>query len=90
VEDFSKNGTMCLFDAAVVFATNEVRSYLFMLSSADPTKKIDTNAEIVMGTLQLDWKNYMGDPGTLKVGPYKTVTKLPQDVSAIEIEAVES
>jgi hypothetical protein len=60
-----------------------------MLSSSDPTKKIDTNAEIVMGTLQLDWKNYLGDPGTLKVGPYKTVAKLPQDVSAIEIEAVD-
>jgi hypothetical protein len=54
-----------------------------MLTNAEPGKKIDPNCELNMGTLQLDWKNYLGDPGTLKVGPYKTIAKLAHETTAI-------
>lgn len=61
-----------------------------MLSSADAAIKINPNIEINMGTLFLEWKNYFGDPGSLKIGPYKTQTKSAKDASAIEVSPIDS
>lgn len=92
IENFSlKSGTQqSLFDSAVVFATGEMRAFLFMLTSADPNVKINPNSEINMGTLYLDWKNYFGDPGSLKIGPYKTVAKqTAKDMVPMEVRAMD-
>ena len=84
-------GSQSLFDSACVFATGEMRAYLFMLTCVDPTQKINPNAEINMGTLYLDWKNYFGDPGSLKIGPYKTVAKQhAKDVIQMEVRSIDS
>ena len=76
-----------MFDKTVVFSSGELRSYLFLISAADG-RKLDSNIEITLGTLCLDWKNYFGDPGSLKVGPFKTLAKQPHQLVDLEIECV--
>ena len=65
-------GLSSLFGAAVSFQPGEERNYLFALKPSDSRKKLDTNAEIVIGNVDVVWKNYFGDSGSLKIGPYKT------------------
>jgi len=35
------------------------------LKPADPKKKLDTNQEITIGMVEVFWKNYFGDAGSL-------------------------
>lgn len=54
-----------------MFNTDETRSFIFILSPKDPEYTINKFSGEQLGQLEIKWCNYMGDPGILKVGPFK-------------------
>lgn len=59
-----------LFDKSAVFNTDEIRSFLFILMPKMGHKLNRFKSE-KFGQLEIKWCNYFGDPGSLKVGPFK-------------------
>ena len=56
----------------VVFNPDEIRSFIYILQPKDPEKhKINKFKAEQLGQLEIKWYNYFGDPGLLKVGPFK-------------------
>jgi hypothetical protein len=62
-----------LFEDAIVFNPNEIRQYLFMINNKDSSIKINKFEQHHLGQLEIRWVNYLGDPGLLKIGPFKSV-----------------
>lgn len=62
-----------LFKNTVVFHPEDTRSYLFSIEPKDTRFKVDKYESYGLGQLELRWQNYFGDPGLLKIGPFKSV-----------------
>ena len=67
----------------VCFSPDEIRSFIFMIEPKDSTKKINKFNEETLGYLELQWSNYFGDPGYMKVGPLKY---FPDQLNKLHIE----
>lgn len=63
---------LSIFGESVVFNPGEIRQYLFIIQNKDPSFKINKFETHVLGQLELRWVNYFGDPGLLKIGPFKS------------------
>eukprot|EP00347_Sterkiella_histriomuscorum_P011398 403372611 len=61
-----------VFGESVVFNPGEIRQYLFIIQHKDPAYKINKFEMHQLGQLELRWVNYLGDPGLLKIGPFKS------------------
>ena len=61
-----------IFKDAIVFNPNEVRQYLFLVQPKEVSLKLSKFEQHHLGQLELRWVNYFGDPGLLKIGPFKS------------------
>lgn len=55
-----------------------MRNYIFWLKPINENQKIDSTKEINLGKLDLHWRNYFGDPGSLCIGPYRAMASRGQ------------
>lgn len=49
------------FNQSVVFSTDEIRSFIYILTPKDPNYKINKFQTEILGQLEIKWFNYMGD-----------------------------
>jgi hypothetical protein len=47
-----------------------LRAYMYLIQPLDVNYKLDNSVSHELGYLTLHWKNYLGDPGVLKIGPF--------------------
>lgn len=59
-----------LFDNSVVFNPDEIRSFIYIFRPKNG-EQINKFTSEKLGMLEIKWCNYLGDPGELKVGPFK-------------------
>jgi hypothetical protein len=59
-----------MFENCAVFNPDEIRSLIFIFK---PKGDLQINKFLSekLGQLEIKWTNYLGYPGTLKVGPFK-------------------
>ena len=60
-----------MHDSSVVFNPYEIRSFIYILTPKQSNVKINKFKTEQLGQLEIKWHNYLGDPGILKVGPFK-------------------
>uniref|UniRef100_A0A7S3FUT1 Trafficking protein particle complex subunit 13 C-terminal domain-containing protein n=1 Tax=Strombidium rassoulzadegani TaxID=1082188 RepID=A0A7S3FUT1_9SPIT len=60
-----------MFEQSVVFDRDETRSFIFIIEPRDSSLKINKFKTEQLGQLVIKWFNYFGDPGILKVSPFK-------------------
>ena len=61
-----------ILERSIVFNPEEIRSFIFILKPKDPKiLQINKFKSEQLGQLEINWYNYLGDPGILKVGPFK-------------------
>ena len=75
-----------LFNNCGVFNTDEVRSFIFILTPKLTNKTINRYASEKLGQLEIKWFNYFGDAGYLTVGPFKYTA---DNISKFEIDIVQ-
>ena len=63
-QEFVEEG---LFDESVCFHQDEVRHYLFLLKPIKPKFRIDNTMQHRLGSVNIKWRNYMGDFGELEL-----------------------
>jgi len=81
VEDLNEG----IFDTAAVFNTDEIRSFVYILTPIRGHTINRCHTE-KLGQLEIKWVNYMGDPGFLKVGPLKFTA---ESATQFEIDIVQ-
>ena len=77
----------------MVFNTDEIRSFIYILTPKDPKYKINKFQTEILGQLEIKWFNYLGDPGNLKVGPFRhsgdTMTKFEIEITQLRNQKME-
>lgn len=71
--DLNQTNGQSLFELSPSFGPGDVRSYLYWLKPVDENFKLDTSKDLELGSLDLAWRSYFGDPGQLSIGPFKAV-----------------
>lgn len=49
---------------------------MYLIKTIDPNYKLDNSKSHELGFIAILWRNYFGDQGILKVGPYRS-SKVP-------------
>lgn len=73
-QEGSNASAVSIFQDSIVFNPSEVRQYLFLVAHATghSAAKINKFESHHLGQLEIRWVNYLGDPGLLKIGPFKS------------------
>ena len=74
-----------IYEDSVCFSPEEKRNYLFSIAPqidpfAETAKALLKSIEFNCGNMELNWYNFLGDKGTLRVGPFKYVPEIKRDI----------
>jgi hypothetical protein len=61
-----------LFTDSVVFQQHDARSYMFLIKTIDENYKLETAVSHELGCVSINWRNYFGDPGIFRLGPFRS------------------
>lgn len=45
---------------------------MYLIKPVDENYKLDNTVSHELGYISIVWKNYLGDPGLLKIGPFQS------------------
>jgi hypothetical protein len=65
---------------------------LFLVESADPSVRLDDKKVQDLGNLEIAWRSYLGEPGSIKIGPFRNAVKpssVKEKVQPFEVEMVD-
>ena len=78
VQDLNSPDGISLYSQTTVLGPLDVRSYLYWIKPKDENFKLDSSSTIKLGSLFIQWRNNMGDPGNLEVGPIEAKPKVKE------------
>ena len=66
----SEEETKSIFQDTICFHPEDIRAYMYLIRPVDENYKLDNTVSHELGYISIYWKNYFGDPGVLKIGPF--------------------
>lgn len=88
VHDLNYVDKQSIFESSAAFINSATRDYLFQIKPVNESVMIDITKELQLGSLEINWRNYFGEKGSLKIVNYKSpIQKTQSKIELLPVQA---